>query len=106
MQMMLPGLMGAVPLLTPFLPGSNLNPEDLPDAVFREIVEMENGDTLRLEAGFVRRTIGTRTFTMYGFNGQYPGPLIRVAQGAEIVVHFTNHIDLSLIHISEPTRPY
>ena len=94
MQMMLPGLMGAVPLLTPFLPGSNLNPEDLPDAVFREIVEMENGDTLRLEAGFVRRTIGTRTFTMYGFNGQYPGPLIRVAQGAEIVVHFTNHIDL------------
>ena len=94
MQMMLPGLMGAVPLLTPFLPGSNLDPEDLPDAVFREIVEMENGDTLRLEAGFVRRTIGTRTFTMYGFNGQYPGPLIRVAQGAEIVVHFTNHIDL------------
>ena len=86
--------MGAVPLLTPFLPGSNLDPEDLPDAVFREIVEMENGDTLRLEAGFVRRTIGTRTFTMYGFNGQYPGPLIRVAQGAEIVVHFTNHIDL------------
>ncbi|MCG8469682.1 MAG: multicopper oxidase domain-containing protein, partial [Gemmatimonadetes bacterium] len=94
MPMMLPGLMGTVPIVTAFLPGADLDPETLPEAVFREIVEMSDGDTLRLEAGFVRRTIGTRTFTMYGFNGQYPGPLIRVPQGAEIVVLFTNSIDL------------
>ncbi len=94
MPMMIPGLMGSIPDLTPFLPGSALDPSTLPEAVFREIVEMKAGDTLRLEAGFVRRRIGTRTFTMYGFNGQYPGPLIRVPQGAEIVVLFTNRIDL------------
>ncbi|MDX1395328.1 MAG: multicopper oxidase family protein [Gemmatimonadota bacterium] len=94
MPMMLPSLMGSVPGLTPFLPGADLDPASLPEATFREIVEMADGDTLRLEAGFVRRTIGLRTFTMYGFNGQYPGPLIRVPQGAEIVVLFTNSIDL------------
>ncbi|WP_419938789.1 multicopper oxidase family protein [Candidatus Palauibacter sp.] len=94
MPMMLPGLMGAVPGVTPYLPDPGHDPAMLPEAVFREVVEMADGDTLRLEAGFVRRTIGTRTFTMYGFNGQYPGPLIRVPQGAEIVVLFTNNIDL------------
>ncbi len=94
MPMMLPSLMGSVPALTPFLPGAELDPATIPEARFREIVEMSDGDTLRLEAGFVRRTVGARTFTMYGFNGQYPGPLIRVPQGAEIVVLFRNSIDL------------
>jgi FtsP/CotA-like multicopper oxidase with cupredoxin domain len=94
MPMMLPGLMGLSPDQEPFLPGADIDPMSLTGAVFREVVELEDGDTLRLEAGFVRRTIGSRTFTMYGFNGQYPGPLIRVPQRAEIVVLFTNAIDL------------
>ncbi len=94
MPMMLPSLMGTMPGVTPYLPGADLDPQTLPKAVFREVVDMAGGDTLRLEAGFVRRTIGTRTFTMYGFNGQYPGPLIRAAQGTEIIVHFINNIDL------------
>jgi len=94
MPMMLPGLMGAVPGLTPFLPGAGLDPAALPEAVLREIVHLADGDTLRLEAGFVRRRVGTREFTMYGFNGQYPGPLVRVPQQAKIIVIFTNNIDL------------
>ncbi|MDH3734058.1 MAG: multicopper oxidase family protein, partial [Gemmatimonadota bacterium] len=94
MPMMLPSLMGSIPGVTPFLPGVDLDPATLPEAVFREIVQMADGDTLRLEAGFVSRRVGARTFTMYGFNGQYPGPLIRVPQGAEIVILFTNSIDL------------
>lgn len=94
MPMMLPSLMGSIPGVMPFLPGFDLDPATIPEAVFREIMEMADGDTLRLEAGFVRRTVGTRTFMMYGFNGQYPGPLIRVPQGAEIVVLFKNSIDL------------
>ncbi len=94
MPMMLPELMGSTPAFEPFLPGADIDPMSLTGAVFREIVELSHGDTLRLEAGFVRRTIGNRTFVMYGFNGQYPGPLIRVPQGAEIIVLFTNRIDL------------
>ena len=30
---------------------------------------------------------------MYGYNKQYPGPLIHVTEGATIVVEFTNRID-------------
>jgi FtsP/CotA-like multicopper oxidase with cupredoxin domain len=94
MPMMLPDLMGLTPTDEAFLPGADIDPMSLTGAVFREIVELADGDTLRLEAGFVRRTIGSRTFTMYAFNGQYPGPLIRVPQGAEVVILFTNNIDL------------
>jgi FtsP/CotA-like multicopper oxidase with cupredoxin domain len=43
----------------------------------------------------VRRTINGRSFAMYGFNGQVPGPLIRVSQNATITVRFHNRIDLS-----------
>ena len=40
-----------------------------------------------------------RTFAMYGFNGQVPGPLIRVPQNATIIVRFHNRIDLpSAVH--------
>lgn len=69
------------------------------DAIARRVLDVRDGDTLHLTAGFVRRTIGSRTFVMYGYNGQYPGPLIRVRQGGEVVVRFRNAIDLpSTIH--------
>ena len=51
-----------------------------------ERVRLASGDTLRLEAAPVRRTLDGRTVTMYAFNGQQPGPLIEVARGAEITV--------------------
>ena len=87
----------AAPSTGPFVPNANGRP--VSDARPREVVDLRQGDTIRLEAGFVRRTIGSRTFVMYGYNGQYPGPLLRVRQGAEAVVHFHNGIDLpSTIH--------
>ena len=65
----------------------------------RETLHVADGDTIALEARIVKRRIGGRTFVMYGFNGQYPGPLLRVAQNTRIVVRFTNSIDLpSTIH--------
>ena len=39
------------------------------------------------------RVLFGRTVTMLGFNGQYPGPLIQVDEGATIVVRFTNDTD-------------
>ncbi len=95
---MLPGLRGQSPPVTPFLP-SPLDGADVPAARPREIVRMQDGDTLDLTAGFVRRTIRGRTFTMYGFNGQVAGPLIRVPRDATITVRFHNRIDLpSTVH--------
>ncbi len=87
------GFERAVPDAIPYLPGWMVDADTLPFAVPREVVPLADGDTLRLEARFVRRTINGRTFVMYGFNGQYPGPLIRVDQGAEIVVDFTNRVE-------------
>ena len=96
---MLPGLRGVSPSVDPFLPGEGVDTAALAWATPREILHVADGDTVALEARIVKRRIGGRTFVMYGFNGQYPGPLLRVAQNTEIVIRFTNSIDLpSTIH--------
>jgi FtsP/CotA-like multicopper oxidase with cupredoxin domain len=96
---MMPGLVGLTPDVGEFLPGKGVDPRTLPMAKPSEIVRLNDGDTLDLSATLVRRTINKHTFTMYGFNGQVPGPLIRVAQSASIVVRFHNRIDLpSAVH--------
>ncbi len=65
----------------------------------REVVSLANGDTLDLTAGVVRRTLAGRSYTMFGFNGQYPGPMLRVPQGAQVIVRFHNALPLpSTVH--------
>ncbi|NNF25787.1 MAG: multicopper oxidase family protein [Gemmatimonadetes bacterium] len=89
---MLPALMALDPPATaPFLPQADLS--DLPLARPRDVVRLADGDRLELEAGLVRRRIRSRDYVMYGFNGQYPGPLIHVDEAATIQVSFTNHVD-------------
>jgi suppressor of ftsI len=58
----------------------------------RELIRLRNGDTLRLEAGLVRTSLLGRTYTMFAFNGQHPGPLIEVTRGSEITVAYTNRL--------------
>lgn len=91
---MLPGTMEYRPPLTPYLPGWHVDSMGIPAARPREVVEVADGDTVALAAQFVRREINGRRFTMYGFNGQYPGPLLVVRQATTIVVDFSNEIDL------------
>jgi suppressor of ftsI len=96
---MIPGLVGLTPPVTPFLPGAGMDPLHVPAAKLTVVTRLKDGDTLDLTATFVRRTIGTRSFVMYGFNGEVPGPLIRVPQNATIVVRYHNRIDLpSTVH--------
>ena len=84
---MLPAEMALRPDLTPYLPLG-----DAATASPRQTVRLADGDTLHLEAGLVRRTIQGRSYTMYAFNGQYPGPLIETTRGSEVTVVFTNHL--------------
>jgi FtsP/CotA-like multicopper oxidase with cupredoxin domain len=91
---MLPGLENEVPVVGPFLAGQGLDPMMFPEGEPRRVVEMADGDTLHLEASLIRRTIGEKVFVMYGYNRQYPGPLIRAERGSEVTVHFTNNIEL------------
>ncbi|MFQ5570763.1 MAG: multicopper oxidase family protein [Rhodothermales bacterium] len=91
---MLPGLGNAVPPVGPFLAGTGMNAEMFPEAQPSRMVPMADGDTLDVEATLVRRTLNGKTFVMYGYNGQYPGPLIKVERGSTIVIHFTNNIEM------------
>ncbi len=94
-----PGLEGAVPSVEAYLPGSELDRSALPEAVPRETLRLEDGDTLRLLATPVRRTIRGRELVLFGFNRQVPGPLIRVGQGSQIIVVFSNYLpDPTTVH--------
>ncbi len=98
-MVMMPGLVGLTPTTSPFLPGRGVDPSTLPAAKPAALTRLGEGDTLDLTAGLLRRTIHGHAFAMYGFNGEVPGPLIRVAQGATITVRFHNRIDLpSTVH--------
>jgi hypothetical protein len=84
---MLPAEMALRPDVTPFLPSG-----EAPAAHPRRTVRIRSGDTLHLEAGLVRRSLKGRTYTMYAFNGQYPGPLIEAVRGSELTVIFRNRL--------------
>jgi len=96
---MIPGLVGLVPPGGTFLPAAGVDLDKLPAAKPTQVVHVKDGDTLDLTAMLVRRTIRGLDFAMYGFNGEVPGPLIRVPQNATIIVRFHNRIDLpSAVH--------
>jgi suppressor of ftsI len=96
---MLPGLVGLSPGVKEFLPGAGVDAATLPEAKSRELLRLKDGDTLDLTATLVRRTVNTRVVVAYGYNGEIPGPLIRVPQNATIIVRFHNKIDLpSAVH--------
>jgi FtsP/CotA-like multicopper oxidase with cupredoxin domain len=93
---MLPSEMALRPEVTPFLPATDA---PLPNADAHEVLRLKDGDIVDLDAELVRRTINGQTYTMYSYNGQYPGPLIEVSRGSEIMVRFTNHLaDSTSIH--------
>lgn len=98
-QSMRMGLQKARPTVQPFLPAEDRDLSALPEGKPGTVVKLGDGDTLRLTAAPIRRTIKGHTFAMYAFNGMYPGPLIRVPQGATIVVLFHNGLSLpSTVH--------
>lgn len=88
---MIPGLEQMRPRTTPFLPQADSN--GIMAARPRELVRLGNLDTLDLTAGLVRRSVAGRSIVMYGFNGQYPGPLIEVGRNTTAVIRFHNRLD-------------
>lgn len=87
---MMPGLEGVRPSVGEV---RLRDPNALTDAKPSTPLEIHNGDTVTLEAGLVRRVVNGKTLVMYAFNGQAPGPLLRVPQGATFYVRFHNAID-------------
>jgi len=91
---MLPGLENAVPIVGPFLPGMGMDPAMLPEARPSELVTMSDRDTLDVTVSMVRRTIAGQEMIMFGYNGQYPGPLIQAPKDATVIVRVTNDIEM------------
>ena len=88
----MPGMTGLVPATSPFLPDIG-RVADTGGSVAAATVRLADGDTLVLESRTMARTIAGKRILMFGYNGRTPGPLIDVAQGANVVIRFHNGID-------------
>ncbi len=66
----------------------------LAEAKTSDMVELKDGDSYDLTASIVKKTIGNSVVKMLAYNGMIPGPLIKVEQGAEVTLNFTNYTDV------------
>src|SRR6266702_2702228 len=66
----------------------------LPDALAPQIVVLQPDEVFELRAEQVCKRINEATVKMLAYNRSIPGPTLRVVQGSEVTVHFTNNTDL------------
>ena len=59
-----------------------------------EVIELKDGDTFDLTASIVQQEVGNRIVKRLAYNGQIPGPVLKVQKGAKVTVNFTNNIDM------------
>ena len=90
---MIPGLENARPSVALIVPGADHGAREVPAAAPSAAVQIKDGDTVAFVAGLVRRTIAGRTLTMFAFNGEAPGPLLRARQGSTFYVRLRNELD-------------
>ncbi|MBI4088231.1 multicopper oxidase family protein [Candidatus Kaiserbacteria bacterium] len=64
-----------------------------------QTVELKDGDTYDLTASYVKKNINGKEYRMLAYNGSIPGPLIKIAQGAEVTINLKNGTDMpTLLH--------
>jgi FtsP/CotA-like multicopper oxidase with cupredoxin domain len=66
----------------------------LPTVSPTNVVMLADGDRVTLHIGPVVKRIGDATVRMLAYNGSIPGPTLRVAQGAEVLVDIENEGDM------------
>ena len=66
----------------------------LADAGRTQTVALAAGDTYDLKASAVRKELGQAFVRMLAYNGSIPGPTLRVRQGSEVTINFTNDADV------------
>ncbi|QQG38265.1 MAG: multicopper oxidase family protein [Candidatus Kaiserbacteria bacterium] len=70
-----------------------------PRSEVSQIVELQDGDSYDLTAGFVQKEIDGKTYRLLAYNGSIPGPLLKIPQGAEVTINFKNGTDMkTLLH--------
>jgi FtsP/CotA-like multicopper oxidase with cupredoxin domain len=83
-----------MPVMEKSQSGFSRETSGLPNVAPPQIHELSDGDTFALTAQPVRMQFGDTTVRMLAYNGSIPGPTLRVAQGSEVTVQFTNETDL------------
>ncbi len=73
---------------------TQLTDKNVPEVKPTEVVQLKNGDTFNLTASIVKQEVGNRTIKRLAYNGQIPGPVIKVEKGAKVTVNFTNNLDM------------
>ncbi|HLC72362.1 MAG TPA: multicopper oxidase family protein [Candidatus Nanoarchaeia archaeon] len=57
-----------------------------------QLVELKDGETFSIEAKPVTKIIDGRELELFTYNGQFPGPLLKVKQNSKIFIDFKNNI--------------
>src|SRR5256714_10660196 len=66
----------------------------LADAIAPQVVVLQPDEVFELRAEQVRKRINDTSVKMLAYNRSIPGPTLRVVQGSEATVRFTNQADL------------
>ncbi len=77
-----------------FLPAQGKDVSQLPEVKPSAIMEVRDGETITLNPELVRASISGKDFAMYAYNGQFPGPTLKVKQGSTFTVNVTNNTDV------------
>ncbi|HWG90704.1 MAG TPA: multicopper oxidase domain-containing protein [Candidatus Thermoplasmatota archaeon] len=65
----------------------------LPASKPTQEVRLKHGDTFDLTAGLVTHDPGTgKPIQMWAYNGQIPGPTLRIPEGANVTINFKNNL--------------
>ena len=58
-----------------------------------ETIELKDGDKIDLSIDIIKKEIAGKEVRMFGYNGQIPGPLLKVDQNAQVYINVTNNLD-------------
>lgn len=75
------------------LSGGDIDLSTLSEAKTSETIDVADGGTIDLNPQIVKKTINGKSFAFYAYNGQFPGPMLRVQQGSTFTVRVKNEID-------------
>lgn len=71
----------------------------IPDAVPTQTVDIGSDDTYDLVASYVMKDVAGKKIKMLAYNGMIPGPTLRVREGDQVTIRFTNKTDMpTLLH--------
>lgn len=68
--------------------------ENLPMAKQSTTYDSSTNEVMQLEINPVKKIIDGKEIRMYGYNGEIPGPLIKVNQGKTISINVKNNLDM------------